>query len=225
MQCLMQNEISTPKAGLPSSQRQRGRPREFDRESALAEATRLFWTRGYEATSVADLTEAMGIGIKSLYAAFGSKDALYVEALRYYYTTYEGLVWSRFRKALTAREAALAFLKDSAIAMTGGDSDLPHGCMATLAMVGSEGHSDLGEIMRTTRAGGFDLLKARFDKAKSDGDLQATADTTKLARFVQTVQSGMAIRARDGADRAELQAVAEIALSGWDHAAGSVDRG
>ena len=109
--------------------------------------------------------------------------------------------------------------------MTGGDCDLPHGCMATLATVGSEGHFELSELIRTTRAGGFDLLKARFDKAKSDGDLQVTADTTKLARFVQTVQSGMAIRARDGADRAELEAVAEIALAGWDHITTAMNQG
>jgi AcrR family transcriptional regulator len=178
---------------------------------------RLFWIRGYEASGIADLTEAMGIGTKSLYAAFGSKDALYAEALKYYYTTYEGLVWTRFRKAVTAKEAALAFLQDSAIAMTGGDCGLPHGCMATLATVGDEAHTELGELMRATRAGGFDILKARFDKAKGDGDLPASMDTTKLARLVQTVQSGMAIRARDGADRAELKAVAELALTGWDN--------
>ena len=154
-----------------------------------------------------------------------SRERPRVKDIRYYYTTYEGLVWTRFRKASTSREAAQAFLEDSAIAMTGADCDLPHGCMATLATVGSEGHSELSELMRTTRAGGFDLLRARFDKAKSDGDLQATADTTKLARFVQTVQSGMAIRARDGADRAELQAVAEIALTGWDQITIKIDRG
>jgi len=184
---------------------------------------RLFWIRGYEASGIADLTEAMGIGTKSLYAAFGSKGALYAEALKYYYTTYEGLVWTRFRKAVTAKEAALAFLQDSAIAMTGGDCDLPHSCMATLATVGSEGHAELGELMRATRAGGFDILKARFDRAKGDGDLPPKADTTKLARLVQTVQSGMAIRARDGADRAELAAVAELALAGWEHITGAVD--
>lgn len=166
----------------------------------------------------------MGIGPKSLYAAFHSKDELYAEALQYYYTTYEGLVWARFRTASTAKDAVRAFLQDSAVAMTGGDRDLPHGCMATLATVGSDGHSKLSELMRTTRAGGFEILKARFDRAKSDGDLQATADTTKLARFVQTVQSGMAIRARDGADRAELAAVADIALAGWDAMTGSIDQ-
>lgn len=225
MQRSMHNKFPTsPEHATPTGPT-RGRPRKFDRLAALAAATRLFWIRGYEATSIADLTNTMGIGTKSLYAAFGSKDALYAEALRYYYTTYQGLVWTRFREAATAREAALAFLQDSAVAMTGGDCDLPHGCMATLATVSSEGHSELGEFMRTTRAGGFDLLKARFDQAKDDGDLQATADTTKLARFVQTVQSGMAIRARDGADRAELAAIAEIALAGWDQITATIDHG
>lgn len=224
MQWSMHNAVSTCTGHSEPSPRSRGRPREFDRQAALAAATRLFWIKGYEATSIADLTEAMGIGTKSLYAAFCSKEELYAEALKYYYTTYEGLVWTRFRAASTAKDAALAFLQDSAVAMTGGDGDLPHGCMATLATVGSEGHSELGELMRATRAGGFDILKARFDRAKSDGDLEATTDTTKLARFVQTVQSGMAIRARDGAERAELQAVAEFTLACWDAITGSIDQ-
>lgn len=212
----MQNHDSASPDIAPAACRKRGRPREFDRLTALAQAMKLFWIKGYEATSIADLTDAMKIGTKSLYAAFGSKDGLYAEALRHYYTTCEGLVWTRFREAGSARDAALAFLQDSAAAMTGGDRDLPHGCMATLACVGSEGHAELADLMRMTRAGAFDILKARFDAAKEGGELPPGADTGKLARFVQTLQSGMAIRARDGADRTELSDVAQVAVAGWD---------
>ncbi|WP_165421384.1 TetR/AcrR family transcriptional regulator [Bradyrhizobium sp. 31Argb] len=198
------------------ARRGRGRPRAFDREAALAQAMKLFWIKGYEGTSVADLTEAMGVGSTSLYAAFGSKDELYAEALRFYSATYEDLVLGRFRKAATARDAALAYLRDSAAAMTGSDCDLPHGCMVTLATVGSDGHTELGDLMRTARGGAFDVLTARLEKGVAEGELPKSLDVAKLARFLQTVQSGMAIRARDGADRAELQAVAEIAMAGWD---------
>lgn len=199
-----------------SAPRRRGRPRAFDREAALAIATRVFWVKGYEATSILDLTAALGIAAPSLYSAFGSKDALYVEALNYYYKTYEALVWGNFRDACTAREAALAYLYDSAAALTGSVCDIPRGCMATLATVGSDGHEELGELMRTNRAGAFTLLIARFEKAVVEGELASSIDVAKLARFLQTVQSGMSIRARDGADRAELEAVAQVAMLGWD---------
>lgn len=206
-------EHTPPDGEVP---RKRGRPRAFDRDLALRAAMRLFWVKGYEATSIADLTEVLGIGVKSLYAAFGSKDELYAEALRCYSATYEHLVFGRFHEAATARDAALAYLLDSAAAMTGSDSDLPHGCMATLGVVGSDGHAELATLMRTTRGGAFDVLASRLERAVSEGELPESVDVTKLARFLQTVQSGMAIRARDGADRAELQAVAEMATAGWD---------
>jgi len=196
--------------------RGRGRPRAFDREAALAQAMRLFWIKGYEATSIADLTNALGVGSTSLYAAFGSKDELYAEAMRLYSATYEHLVLGRFRQAVTAREAAFAYLWDSAMAMTGADCGLPHGCMVTLATVGSDGHAELDDLMRATRAGAFDVLVSRLEKAVAEGELPESLDIAKLARFLQTVQSGMAIRARDGADRAELQAVAEMTMAGWE---------
>lgn len=177
---------------------------------------RLFWIKGYEATSIADLTDVMGVGPTSLYAAFGSKDALYAEALGLYAATYDRLVMGRFQEAATARDAAWAYLRDSAAAVTGSDCDLPRGCLVTLGNVGSDGHAELAALMRAARGSAFDRLRARLEQAVSVGELPSSVDVIELARFVQTVQGGMAIRARDGADRAELEAVAEIAMAGWD---------
>ncbi len=204
------------KAQAEETSRSRGRPRAFDREAALAEATRLFWSKGFEATSIADLTKAMGIGSPSLYAAFGSKEALYAEALRYYGENFEPLFWANFYPAGTAREAVLSFLMDSAAAMSGCRADIPNGCMVALSSVGSEGHEELGALVHSARASGFKRLKARIEQAIADGELPDTVDAGALARFVLTVQSGMSILARDGASRTELEDAARIAMMGWD---------
>jgi AcrR family transcriptional regulator len=203
--------------------RSRGRPRAFDRETALARATRLFWIKGFEATSIADLTEAMGIGSPSLYAAFGSKEALYAEALRHYRDNNEALVWAGFFSAGTAREAVKSFLMDSAAALTGCVVDIPRGCMVALSSVGSEGHVELGELVRAARGVTLDRLKARLNQAISEGEIPASTDVHALARFVQTVQNGMSILARDGATRGELEAVAELAMLGWDTRTGDAE--
>lgn len=194
----------------------RGRPRAFDREAALAQATRLFWLKGYEATSIADLTAAMGIGAPSLYAAFGSKEALYAEALRNYAATYEHLVWGNFHSAPTARAAVLSFLLDSAATLPGAAAGGPKGCMVALSAVGSEGHPELGKLVCAARAVTLDRLKSRLSRGIDEGDIPASTDIHALSRFVQTVQSGMSLLARDGASREELEDVARVAMLGWD---------
>lgn len=177
---------------------------------------RIFWEKGYEATSISDLTEALGIGATSLYAAFGSKDALYTEALNHYGEANADLVWGRFSAASSAREAISAFLEDSAGALTGAVADIPRGCMVTLASVGSEGHDQLGELMRDSRAQTFRNLTARLRRAVDDGEIPASANLNALGRFVQTVQAGMSILARDGVTTAELKEVARLAMVEWD---------
>jgi len=165
---------------------------------------------------MAELTQAMGIGAPSLYAAFGSKEALYAEALRHYADTYQHFVWGRFHSAKTAREAVRCLLFDSAATLTGCVVEIPRGCMVTLSWVGDESYKELGELVRSERAATLERLKARLGKAAADGEIRASTDIHALARFVQTIQNGMSLLARDGADRAELDAVAEVAMQAWD---------
>ena len=196
--------------------RSRGRPRIFDRVAALAKATHLFWEKGFHATSISDLTQAMNIGSPSLYAAFGSKEALYVEALDHYQNTYGGFVWNGFSSASTAREAIRRFLMDSAAALSGSLLETPLGCMLTLSSVGSEGYPELGELVRSGRAGTLRRLEERLNRAAEENEIPRSVDVHSLARFVQSVQSGMAVLSKDGASRIDLEAVADAAMLACD---------
>ena len=183
----------------------------------------LFWTNGYEGTSISDLTERMGIGTKSLYAAFGSKEQLFSEALQLYLATFERVIWDGFDKAATAREAVNAFLHASAMGMTRPLAERPRGCMVTLTFFGDHGPEALDGLVRSTRSGLFELLVSRLKRAVDEGDLLQSTDIVELARFVQIVHSGMTVRSRDAADQAELEAVVDIAMAGWDSIVGRPD--
>lgn len=199
-----------------SCNRPRGRPRTFEREVALGLAMELFWANGYHATSVSDLTERMGIGTKSLYAAFGSKEQLFSEALQLYLATFEKVIWDGFDTSATARQAVEAFLRASADGMTRPLSDRPRGCMVTLTFFGDHDPETLDGLLRSTRSGLFEVLVTRLRRAVEEGDLSQSIDIAELARFIQVVHSGMTVRSRDGANRAELDGVVDIAMAGWD---------
>ncbi len=212
----MQNSGGNSGGGEASAASRRGRPRQFDREAALAQATRLFWSKGYEATSITDLTKAMGIGSPSLYAAFGSKEALYAEALQHYARKYARLFWDGFDSAATARAAFERYLLDSAAVLTGSVEDIPLGCMIVLSSVAGEGPLDIAKLVKADRNASLRRLKERVSKGMAEGEISASTDVHALARFMQTVQNGMSILARDGASRAELEDVAQLAMLGWD---------
>ncbi len=175
----------------------------------------LFWRKGFEATSISDLTKALGIGAPSLYAAFGSKEALYVEALRHYRQTRDGNLLAQLRSEAPVRDVIALYLMEAAEVLTG-DCDRPAGCMVTLGSVAPEEHGELHELMRSERQVILDRLKERLEQALADGEIPASVDVHALARFVQTVVSGISILARDGASCAELEAVARLAMEGWD---------
>ncbi len=192
----------------------RGRPRNFDREEALSRAMQLFWARGYDGSSISDLTRAMGIGSPSLYAAFGSKEALFKEALLHYEATEGPEIRTAMDAAPTVRAAVDAYLTASALSFS--RPGKPRGCMVVLSgLTPGEASKGFGDILRRDRAASIDDLEARLTKAVSIGDLPATIDARAVATFYVTVQQGMAIQARDGASRETLMGIAQNAMKAW----------
>ncbi len=192
----------------------RGRPRSFDREDALDRAMRVFWDRGYEATTVGDLTAAMGISPPSLYAAFGDKERLFLEAADRYRAG-PGAAGDRIlAEASTAREAVsrlLRWVADSAAA-----PGHPPGCMMVTAAVNCTASSGrVQAALAARRAAAEAALRARIARGIREGDLRRGADPSALAAFYTTVVQGMSIRARDGAGRASLRRTAAAAMRAW----------
>ncbi len=192
---------------------QLGRPRAFDAEAALEKAMLAFWEQGYEGASLADLTEAMGISRKSLYAAFGNKEQLFRKALERY-AEGPGAYVTRALRAPTAREVAAVFLTGSVLANT--RPGCPAGCLGVQGAlaVGETGRL-ARDILAEWRAQGQAYLRDRFQRAVEEGDLPADADAELIARYVMTIANGMAVQAAGGAAREDLQRVSDAALRNW----------
>jgi AcrR family transcriptional regulator len=198
---------------MTSKSPSRGRPRAFDRDAALEAAMIVFWQKGYTAASMNDLCKAMGIGSPSLYAAFGSKESLYAEAIAHYGNLGAAQISTVLESAPTARLAIESFLLWAADVLT--SPGKPQGCMVVLSSVAGEGLPDLGKIVCGKRQDMIQVLQARLQRGIADGDLPATTDTESLARFYITLHQGMSIQARDGATREQLESTATTAMAAW----------
>ena len=174
----------------------------------------LFWRKGFEATSMNDLCDAMGVRSPSLYAAFGGKEALYLEAVEHYVRTQGPPVWDQLAEGATAR----AGIEKLLIAGTGSlpkSRATPAGCMAALAAVSDEWPPAIGRVIKKVRLEMVGRLRARLERAVATGELPASTDVDGLSRFYLSVFQGMAIQARDGATQAELRGVAAAAIAAW----------
>ncbi|MFI6506386.1 TetR/AcrR family transcriptional regulator [Streptosporangium sp. NPDC050855] len=193
----------------------RGRPRTFDREAALAVAVRLFWERGYEATSVGELSEAMGIRPGSLYAAFGDKRSLFREVVRTYGRSPVGaFVGVALEEEPTTYGAFARVLREAAA--TYPDPSHPAGCLTISAATNvTPQDADVEAFLRDLRNANLSVFEARLRTAQREGELPADASPRALAGYFAAVVQGMSQRARDGAGAAELAEVAELALSAW----------
>ncbi len=176
-----------------------GRPRSFDRDAALGAALEQFWRAGYEETSVAMLTSAMGVTPPSLYAAFGDKRRLFEEASAVYFQrTCEAV--DRAAALPNAREAIAQVFDDTAHAHT--DPATPAGCL----LLTEPRLETQREVLRRR-------LKDRLDQGVRDHDLAATTNTDHLASFLVAVLRGMSGCARDGGSTDDLLGIAETAMA------------
>ncbi|MFZ2994672.1 TetR/AcrR family transcriptional regulator [Sphingobium sp.] len=191
----------------------RGRPREFDPEEALAAALEVFWRRGYEGASLAELTEAMGITKPSLYACFGNKESLFRKALDLYERDKLCYVQSAMQ-APTAKGVAERLLRGALAIQTGGKD--PLGCMGVISSVGGTAHAEcIRDEILLRRASSDRAMVERLERARQEGDLPPGVEPQALACYLSTVMQGMAVQAGAGVPAERLTQLIDTTLAMW----------
>jgi AcrR family transcriptional regulator len=187
-----------------------GRPTGFDTDRALDVAMRLFWDRGYEGTSMADLSQKMGIHPSSIYAAFGDKQALFALAAK----RYANVPAQYMVKALeqpTFRGFVLAAFDNTVEFLAA--KDHPSSCFTLTAAIACGADTEAAKVlMREMRLQNEAAIKARLLKARKAGEFPREENVDDYTRYLSSLLSGLAVQAANGSTRAELRRTAEIAL-------------
>ncbi|MCJ8518091.1 AcrR family transcriptional regulator [Pseudorhizobium tarimense] len=190
-----------------------GRRREFDIEQALDAALCVFWRKGYEGASYADLTAAAGVERPALYSAFGNKEELFRKALQRYYKRFLHYMPEALTLP-TAREVAAHILYGAVDLNTRFDDH--RGCLyINGVLAGSDEAEPVRQVLIQGRAIAEREIRERFERAKAEGDLPETAKPDALAAFLMAVTHGIAVQAKAGFNRQTLEGVAEQALASW----------
>jgi len=188
----------------------RGRPRNFDLDEALEKAMVVFWSKGYEGTSIPDLTAAIGINRPSLYAAFGNKENLFRKVLDRYRTDPASYV-NRAVERTTVGEVLEGLLYGVVDLVT--DPSRPGGCLFVCgALAVGEANKTVSDELSSRRIAGEEDIYRRFVVAQEQGDLPTSVEPAALARLVATLLWGISVHSMNGTSRQELRDVADLAL-------------
>lgn len=188
-----------------------GRPRTFDRDEALRKAMLLFWEKGYEGTTMANLIEAIGMKAPSVYAAFGNKDKLFTEAVQLYAGIVNDGPLKTLKEDPDVYEAFKNLFKENIRLFT--NTDNPTSCLIMTAAINcAPEHNEHVETLKGMRNAYKDAFERRLKQAITDQQLSEEADAISLAEFYTTFAHGLALRARDGASKKELETSSEFAL-------------
>jgi TetR/AcrR family transcriptional repressor of nem operon len=187
------------------------RPREFDEEQAVRGAMRTFWTKGFEATSVTDLTESMGVSRSTLYASFGDKQAVFQRALDLYGKDISGERYRILAEAVSAREGLREFFLNHIATAT--DPRFPGGCL----VVNSACERSIPDARIRERADRLEsALRELLVRARKSGEIGGTKDPGALARMFASFTYGLHVLARMGRTRAQLEESIAPALTSLD---------
>jgi AcrR family transcriptional regulator len=204
------NDVVKIEQAAKNPAKPRGRPLAFNQDEALDKALRIFWARGYEGASMAELTEALGINKPSIYAAFGNKEELFRKALVRYATGPAAFVGESMREP-TTRLVVEKFLTQAVDFFS--DKSTPNGCMIVQgALTCGQGSSNIQQELVAYRSSIETTLTKRFELAKTQGDLPPDTNVKQLAKYIATIHQGMSVQATSGATKEELLAIVEIAL-------------
>ena len=191
------------------------RPREFDVDAALERAMQVFWAKGYESTSLDDLSEATGLGRSSLYAAFGDKRRLYLSALDRYEEGSAARINDALTRPVPVREAIAGFvarLVDEIVAGPGRRGCFIGNCAAELARDDREAAARVRRSLERIEAAFRDAL----GRAKTRGELAAAAEVDALARFFTAGIQGLRLVGKANPDRGALEDIAAVMLRALD---------
>ena len=193
--------------------KQRGRPPSFNQDEALEKALNVFWLHGYEGTSMAELTEALGMNKPSIYAAFGNKEELFRKALAKYLEGPAAFVAAALNQP-TAQKVVEMFLFGAVEFLT--KPNTPRGCMVVQgALTCGAGSAQIQQELISHRQSYESALKQRFDLAITQADLPPHTNSAALAKYLATMHQGLSVQATSGATQAELTEVVNLALQNW----------
>ncbi|MFM2085393.1 MAG: hypothetical protein RLZZ237_262 [Pseudomonadota bacterium] len=192
-----------------------GRPREFDRAQALEKARDLFWTRGYEGVSMADLVAALGIASARIYAAFGSKEQLFREAVELYKSGEGAFALHALAAKLNVRDALVRMLEEAVLLYT--RSGEPQGCMVVTAATNTSAeNAGIADWLAQHRRARTQSLIERLRDAQGKGELREGADVQALGDYYAALLHGLSVQARDGTPAARLLALITPAMAPLD---------
>ncbi|WP_320200547.1 TetR/AcrR family transcriptional regulator [Agrobacterium sp. rho-13.3] len=198
-----------------ASTRQRGRPREFDVDLAVDKAIRVFSERGYHATSVGDLTQAMELTQGSLYKAFKDKKDIYIAAVERYKLVQTRRFDATVQTGKTGREklrAAMNFYADASAGQSGGQGCLIVGAVADLVSL----DDDMARVVRGAIEAREKALARFAREGQADGSVSKTSDADALAKTALCILYGMRVVGKTGLSRAQLAAVVDTAMKVFD---------